>query len=260
MVYPFLPSPNFTPRSQEKIEAIVIHCTCGNLEKTISWCLNPYSKESFHFIIALDGRIIQLVSIKNAAWHAGWATSPALPEFLKPNPNEQTIGIALEDSRNPACSENQTESLVALIERLKTECQLKLTPDRLLGHNLIDPERNSSDPGHYVDWDRLYRSVIEFGTFDEAENENIPEEEMLPSIMPDSAEENGMNDYVMENLIRKVFHGLLNRDPNVSEIDYYKHAGLDLSQITRRIITTEEFRNIQNEKDKSRMKVMNFLP
>lgn len=47
---------------------MVLHTCEGYYEGTIAWCNNPVSKVSYHFVVAKDGRIAQLVDLKDKAW------------------------------------------------------------------------------------------------------------------------------------------------------------------------------------------------
>lgn len=265
MECPFYPSPNFTPGRKGKINSIILHRTYGNIEKTINWCLNPHSLESFHYIVGRTGTIIQLVSCQNVAWHAGWVTNPNVAAHFKSNPNDFSIGIACEDcgagkNSNTFFSKDQTRALIKLINALKHSFRIKLTPDHLVSHSSLDPDRNPLDPGPYIDWETVLRFVIDlkFSDHDDllirkktADSEPGTENVITPA--------DNTNSHVMEALITKVFHGLLNRDPNASELDYYHHSKLDLAQITRRVVSTEEFRKKQLDQDKSKLRLMTFL-
>lgn len=61
------PSPNVGGPMQE-YRGLVIHIAQGTFEGTISWCKNPTSGVSSHFVVALDGRIAQVVSVDVTAW------------------------------------------------------------------------------------------------------------------------------------------------------------------------------------------------
>lgn len=47
---------------------LVVHIAEGSYEGTISWCKNPTSDVSCHFVAAADGRLAQLIDTDVAAW------------------------------------------------------------------------------------------------------------------------------------------------------------------------------------------------
>lgn len=280
MECPFYPSPNFTPGRTGKIRSIILHRTYGSTEKTLSWCLNPRSLESYHYIISRDGSIIQLVSCQNVAWHAGWTTAGAVPAHFRGNANDFSVGIACEDcghgKNQTFYTAEQTKSLIRLITTIKHSFRIRLTPDRLIGHSVIDPKRNPLDPGPYVDWERVMRATIDLKISDHEDlliKKGSPETAASPNNkkIANETEAQGIkavaeagsaaeeNPHVLDSLIKKIFHGLLARDPNSSELDYYRYSKLDLAQITRRIVATEEFRKKQHEQDTSKLKLITFL-
>ncbi|CAF2326674.1 unnamed protein product [Rotaria sp. Silwood2] len=88
-------SPNFTTDRVASISGVVLHGTAGG--GTIEWFLNPKSKVSAHYVVEQDGKVIQMVSEANIAWHAGVVSKTSILAN-KGNPNNYCIGI--EFSRN----------------------------------------------------------------------------------------------------------------------------------------------------------------
>jgi N-acetyl-anhydromuramyl-L-alanine amidase AmpD len=63
-------SPNFTS-GRSSYEFVVIHTAQGSYSGTISWCANPSSRVSAHYVVrSSDGAITQMVEHRNTAWHA----------------------------------------------------------------------------------------------------------------------------------------------------------------------------------------------
>ena len=57
----------------------------GRFWGSVRWLQNPRAHASSHYVVARNGRIIQLVHLSDIAWHAGnWRT------------NEQSVGIEHE--------------------------------------------------------------------------------------------------------------------------------------------------------------------
>ncbi len=67
---PFRNSPNKSGRLIP--DTIVMHYTAGtSTSGAAKWLSNPQAKASAHVVIGRDGEIVQLVSFKEIAWHAG---------------------------------------------------------------------------------------------------------------------------------------------------------------------------------------------
>jgi N-acetylmuramoyl-L-alanine amidase len=66
------PSPHHSSRRGRRVAAIVYHYTAGPTQAgTVSWFQNPQSRVSAHYVIGRNGRIVQMVRLNRAAWHAG---------------------------------------------------------------------------------------------------------------------------------------------------------------------------------------------
>lgn len=103
------PSCNFSRRiDADDIRAIVIHYTNGSAEGALSWWQLRYPGTSAHYLITREGRIIQSVPEKYAAFHLGcyWSESFCrnCPDALCDNrgyfydPAETTIAVELENA------------------------------------------------------------------------------------------------------------------------------------------------------------------
>jgi N-acetylmuramoyl-L-alanine amidase len=69
---PFKKSPNQSERTAPYVKTLVWHYTAGpNLDGAVAWLCNPAAAASAHFVIGRDGKIVQLVNLSRAAWHAG---------------------------------------------------------------------------------------------------------------------------------------------------------------------------------------------
>jgi len=86
----WIESPNFTPgRGLATIDSIVCHNTDGSFESAIDTFKTESSAVSAHYIVARDGRVVQMVLEKNTAWHAGDRAM-----------NRRSIGIEHEADKN----------------------------------------------------------------------------------------------------------------------------------------------------------------
>ena len=184
--YSDTPAPNFwrehSPNNSGCLvpKYALIHYTGGGaMGGTVDWCNNHDAKVSYHFLIARNGDVCQLVSLDSRAWHAGeseWDGATHLNQFSVGiglcnwgllRRNKQTGDFipykpGLEDNIIPrdrvlaTCHSTsdigvdywekypakQLFSLALLLHGLCTSLPI----DELLGHNEVSPGRKI-DPG-----------------------------------------------------------------------------------------------------------------
>lgn len=105
-------------------------------------------KVSSHFLIRRSGEVIQFVSTKQAAWHAGVSSWQGREKC-----NEFSIGIELEGTDTHL----YTDAQYARLEELIVKCgdaHPSLALDAIVGHSDIAPGRKT-DPGESFDWYEL---------------------------------------------------------------------------------------------------------
>lgn len=107
---------------------------------------------SSHLFIRRDGEFIQYVPFNKRAWHAGVSQFQGLE-----NCNDFSIGIELEGADNIPYTMAQYKRL-ADVTKLLIGHFPAITPDRIVGHSDIAPERKT-DPGEAFDW-RYYKELI----------------------------------------------------------------------------------------------------
>src|SRR5947208_1617960 len=67
-----VPSSNYdVGRGGERVSFIVEHWTDARLDSAIARFMDPRTRVSAHYIVAQDGRVLQLVSEDDTAFHAG---------------------------------------------------------------------------------------------------------------------------------------------------------------------------------------------
>ena len=106
-------------------------------------------KVSAHFLIRRDGRIIQFVSCRKRAWHAGASSWQG-----RPGCNDFSIGVELEGSDYAPFSDPQYVALVRLTRLLQRTYPVRA----IVGHAEIAPERKT-DPGPCFDWPRYLAAL-----------------------------------------------------------------------------------------------------
>jgi len=106
-------------------------------------------KVSSHFLITRTGELIQFVSTKDRAWHAGASS------FMgRERCNDFSIGVELEGDGDSPFEEGQYSSLAKLVQKLGTA-----HPNlQFAGHSDIAPDRKT-DPGKYFDWEKFQKET-----------------------------------------------------------------------------------------------------
>ena len=103
------------------------------------------TKVSAHFFIRRGGEMVQFVSCRKRAWHAGassWQGRDACNDF--------SLGVELEGTDNEPYSDRQYASLILLTRRLQRAYPIR----DIVGHSDIAPARKT-DPGPGFDWARF---------------------------------------------------------------------------------------------------------
>lgn len=132
------PTPNHGGLMLEQ-RGVVVHIAEGSFEGTISWCKNPDSDVSAHFIVAADGRIAQMVDTDITAW-------------TQRDGNGHWLSIENEGHTPGALTAAQVDANAAILARAHREygvpLQLATSPDgRGLGHHSMGAE-NGANWGH----------------------------------------------------------------------------------------------------------------
>ena len=109
---------------------------------------------SAHLLIRRGGDLVQYVSLRQRAWHAGISHYRGRERC-----NDFSVGIELEGSDHTPYTESQYRQLQRVITVIIRQFPA-ITPDRIVGHCDIAPGRKS-DPGPYFDWSRV-RSEVEW--------------------------------------------------------------------------------------------------
>lgn len=159
-------SPNFDARPEGMpVELLVIHNISlppdqfggPGVEQLFTNTLDPAAhpyyaqiadvRVSSHFFIRRDGSLIQFVSCRDRAWHAGasqWQGRTRCNDF--------SLGVELEGCDTQPFEEAQYATLARLVPALAAAYPLRAA----VGHADIAPGRKT-DPGPCFDWSRLPR-------------------------------------------------------------------------------------------------------
>jgi N-acetylmuramoyl-L-alanine amidase len=138
-------SPNFDTRRPQLV--VLHHTTNDDAQTALSTLTDPALKVSSHYLIARDGRIVQLVDERERAWHAGlswWGGHADL--------NSSSIGIELDNNGREPFAEPLITSLLALLRDIKQ--RLNIPVANFIGHGDVAPGRKV-DPSTFFPWQRL---------------------------------------------------------------------------------------------------------
>lgn len=123
---------------------------------TLDHAAHPYFEAlrglrvSSHFVVRRDAELLQFVSTRERAWHAGASSWRG-----RDNVNDFSVGIELEGLEGERFEPAQYERLVELLAALRLEHrQLQ----GVAGHEHVAPGRKN-DPGSGFDWRRLQESL-----------------------------------------------------------------------------------------------------
>jgi len=142
-----MPSPNFNAR---RPQLVVIHHTAG---KSFDYSLkqlkthNDSGPVSAHYLIGRNGRIAQLVSDDDRAWHAGTGTWGPYRDI-----NALSIGIELDNNGSEPFSSPQIDSLLTLLEDITRRHRIPRA--QVVGHADVEPVLKEDPSGHFP-WKRL---------------------------------------------------------------------------------------------------------
>lgn len=164
------PSPNFNARPGDEVSLLVIHNISlppgafgtGKVVEFFQNRLDPAEHPYFasiaqltvsaHFLIERTGAIIQFVSCRDRAWHAGVSTFEG-----REGCNDFSLGIELEGTDELPYTDAQYASLAHLSEEIR-KVYPAIGPSRIQGHCDIAPVRKT-DPGAAFDWGRYLASL-----------------------------------------------------------------------------------------------------
>ena len=144
-------------RSRKMIKFIIIHYTgMKKQSEAIKKLCDFKSKVSSHYFIKNNGRVLELVPVLYAAWHAGessWGKFTSL--------NKYSIGIEINNPGHEhgykKFSSKQVISLIKLLRYLIKKYNIK--KQNILGHSDIAPNRKK-DPGEKFPWNVLAKKNL----------------------------------------------------------------------------------------------------
>ena len=127
---------------------IILHHTAqDSLAQTLKTFTTTKPQVSSHYVIADDGRVVQMVNDYLRAWHGGNAIWGKKTDI-----NSASIGIELDNNGFEPFSDKQIISLLALLTKLKKD--YNIPTQNIIGHSDIAPSRKT-DPSKLFPWKLL---------------------------------------------------------------------------------------------------------
>ncbi|MFZ4261484.1 N-acetylmuramoyl-L-alanine amidase [Sphingobacterium sp. HJSM2_6] len=131
-----------------KPQFVMLHHTSqASMAQTIRTFQLPHTKVSSHYVIGRDGRVVQMLNDYLRGWHAGRGKWGNITDM-----NSVSIGIELDNSGNEPFPDAQINSLLQLLDTLKTK--YAIPQKNFIGHSDFAPGRKD-DPSMFFPWERL---------------------------------------------------------------------------------------------------------
>lgn len=128
-------TPNVSAGRVIKPTHIVLHHSSGAYAGSVSWCMDPVSKVSYHCIIARNGKRTVLATPSQRTWHAGVSSWQG-----RKDANSFAIGLAWEgDTYQIPLSEDAILSAVEYLLPILDEYHIPLS--NIIRHADIAPGR-----------------------------------------------------------------------------------------------------------------------
>lgn len=140
-------SSNFDQRRPNLV--ILHHTTDDTVDEALQTLTSPMREVSAHYLIARDGRIVQLVEENARAWHAGKSWWGGQTDI-----NSASIGIELDNNGHEPFAEPQIMALLTLLDDLRK--RYKIPAANFIGHADVAPGRKV-DPSAFFPWPVLAR-------------------------------------------------------------------------------------------------------
>ena len=148
----FLETVNFNIR---KPNLVIIHHTAqDSLQETLRTFSLKSTQVSSHYVIAKNGKVIQMLNDYLRAWHAGAGSWGKTTDV-----NSTSIGIELDNNGEESFSETQISSLLLLLTKLKKDYNIPI--QNFIGHSDIAPTRKN-DPSVFFPWQKLAENGFGF--------------------------------------------------------------------------------------------------
>jgi N-acetylmuramoyl-L-alanine amidase len=127
-------------------------------EAAVKLLCDPVRQVSSHYVVMLDGALLQLVAESRRAWHAGRGVWDGETDM-----NDVSIGIEIahQGHKEGAAAYPYPEAQIASVIALSRDIisRWDIAPHRVLAHSDTAPDRKI-DPGEFFPWGELARAGI----------------------------------------------------------------------------------------------------
>lgn len=160
-----------------RARAICLHVVEGWVSTMKMWAKErpAHHYASYHFVIGMDGHIVQFLPIGDQAWHAGRrdyvdasgrlvASDVPGARLVEPtwplwdpsvNPGGETVAIAREGFSVNSWTPEQLDSAILIASWVMEEHGIIPSSETLIGHSELNPASRSRDPGGEWDKERM---------------------------------------------------------------------------------------------------------
>lgn len=154
---------NFTMR---RPNFVIIHHTAQNTcDQTLRTFTLPRTQVSSHYVICRNGKVYHMLNDLLRAHHAGVGKWGSVTDM-----NSQSIGIEIDNNGSEPFTEQQMNSLLQLLDRLKKAFNIPTA--NFIGHADWAPGRKV-DPSRYFSWKQLADKG--FGYWYDTANVKVPD-------------------------------------------------------------------------------------
>lgn len=149
-------TPNITVGKKIIPTHILLHHTSGRYDGSISWCMDPVSRVSYHCIVAQTGKRTVLASPSMRTWHAGISQWQGRKDC-----NNFCIGLAFEgDTYTHPPTEDALISAAEYLVPIMDE--YKIPPANIIRHADVSPGRkNDCSPQALIAMRAIIERIIE---------------------------------------------------------------------------------------------------
>lgn len=171
-----------------------------------NYFMNTTRQVSSNFVVGIDGKLSQIVDIKNGAWCNGTSTlstssvyygksTHPLVKSRKTNANYYTISIEFEGFAKNPLNDAQIKAGIELIKWIKTEVKkiwgkdLLIDRTHVIGHYEVNPKTKPNCPGKLFPYTELIEGANELVPIkNELEEENKELQNKLDIVMKENEE------------------------------------------------------------------------
>jgi len=150
-------SPNHGERRVARPDMLVLHYTgMPDADAALARLCDPRAQVSAHYFVFEDGRIAQLVSEAQRAWHAGESSWAGVRDV-----NSHSIGIEIANPGHEYGYRDFPDPQIAAVIALCRDIVARhaIPPTRVLAHSDVAPARKQ-DPGEKFPWARLHAAGV----------------------------------------------------------------------------------------------------